>query len=112
MKTIAEKAKEYANGVFEDFIESVDFFTSEDIENAVKHGVELAQKWISVEDELPEKGKTVLIINNFGFEGVGCYDGKIWKFYSIDILTNSFNIKECVVGGFTNITHWRIIDLK
>ena len=54
----------------------------------------------------------VLIINNFGFEGVGCYDGKIWKFYSIDILTNSFNIKECVVGGFTNITHWRLIDLK
>lgn len=80
--------------------------------NSFKTGIEFAQRWISVKDELPEKGKMVLIINNFGFEGVGCYDGKIWKFYSIDVLTNSFNIKECVVGGFTNITHWRLIDLK
>lgn len=103
MKTIAEKAKEYANGVFEDFIESVDFFTSEDIENAVKHGVELAQKWISVEDELP-------IVKSNGFSDLVITKNKYnnYKLERYDFESKCFN--ELRYGD--EVTHWRQIDLK
>jgi hypothetical protein len=97
MKTIEEAAKEYAEikdkanaeFVMEDFIE----------------GVKFAQRWISVDEELPEiKKETYKIlvksnnveVNFFWVIGDVCCDNK----RNIDF----FKIH--------NITHWRLIELK
>ncbi len=103
MKTIDEKAKEYANCVFEDFIESVDFFTSEDIENAILKGVEFAQRWIPVEEELPK-------VERSGFSDLvltkDCYDNVKLERYDFEL--KCFNELRY---GF-KVTHWRPIELK
>ena len=104
MKTIAEKAKEYANGVFGDFIESVDFFTSEDIENAVKHGVELAQKWISVNEELPSNNFNVLYKDSDGEEFLAFYTPELKKWTKYRSIGMPI---EC-----DNIIYWRPINVK
>lgn len=103
MKTIDEAAKEYANGVFEDFIESVDFFTSEDFENAILKGVEFAQRWIPVEEELPK-------VERSGFSDLvltkDCYDNVKLERYDFEL--KCFNELRY---GF-KVTHWRPIELK
>jgi hypothetical protein len=72
-----------------------------------KAGIDLAQRWISVEEELPPPvrqggySETVLIKDNFGGHKTGYYyhKDKCW----IDGLPNGF---------FREITHWRYIELK
>ena len=62
--------------------------------NGFKAGVEFAQRWISVEDELPEESDFVLVKT-----GSGC------------ITTAYFHQED---SYFTSgiITHWRPIELK
>ncbi|MDR1348155.1 MAG: DUF551 domain-containing protein [Prevotellaceae bacterium] len=57
MKTIKEAAREYALGNCG--IETFDY-----LQNAFIAGVEFAQRWISVEEELPEINRPVLTRNN------------------------------------------------
>ena len=62
--------------------------------NGFKKGVEFAQRWIPVEEELPEKSKQVIVKFENGWHTCTWIteDG-----------TFAFNVKP---------THWRYIDLK
>jgi hypothetical protein len=97
MKSINQAAKEYA-----EMRSSSPVF----IENHItdfKEGVEFAQRWISVDDELPSDRETVLIkYLKDGKEKKSC--GQI-VLYSIEVYWQS--------GAWTQIpvTHWRHIDV-
>lgn len=56
MQTIEEATNEYVNNYTIIFPESA-------VKKAFKEGVEFAQKWISIEDELPQYYQTVLADN-------------------------------------------------
>lgn len=103
MKTIDEAAKEAG---------LVNRMAKTNIENAFKSGAEFAQRWIPVDEELPEINETVLINNRFDFKGVGCFDGSNWKFYTIEHVDGCLKCKKYTLENFTKITHWRPIELK
>jgi len=98
MKTIKEAAEEYAGfnkiGIVNDRI------------RAFKAGVEFAQRWISVEDELPEIKKEryqIFIKRAFKIDP--------YEVFSINTLIKS---KENLIEIFSefSVTHWRPIELK
>ena len=62
--------------------------------NGFKKGVEFAQRWIPVEEELPEKSKQVIVKLENGWHTCTWITGDG---------TFAFNVKP---------THWRHIDLK
>ena len=71
-------------------------------------GVEFAQRWISIEDELPEEDKVndfsvcILVKDMHGKAMSAYYDFKKCGFYS-----NALSKSELI-----GITHWRPIELK
>ena len=71
----------------------------------IEVGLRAAQRWISIEEDLPEINETVLMKNSFGCYGVGKWDGRDWTFYTIEGVAELSNwiSKEC--------THWRPIEL-
>ena len=94
MKTIEEAANElYPQNkptMFTQFVAGLE-------QSAFKSGVEFAQRWISVEDELPET----------------IYDEKIFLKYPI--LVKNIDGALQVLNTFSDIstyTHWRPIELK
>ena len=109
MKTIEETAKELyqldvipkSDRIPERFIEAIE--KSNSIKNleidAFKAGVEFAQRWIPVEEELPPPEESVLVKDCFGKHRVSVlmYDMKTWKTISMS-------------DG--RVTHWRPIELK
>ena len=74
-----------------------------------KAGVEFAQRWISVEDELPE-------VKNHGFSDLvltkNSYDNIMLERY--DSESKQFNgIRyDCIKNNDGQVTHWRPIELK
>ena len=74
-----------------------------------KAGVEFAQRWISVEDELPE-------VKNYGFSDLvltkNSYDIIMLERY--DSESKQFNgIRyDCINNNDGQVTHWRPIELK
>ena len=89
MKTIEEAAKEYAKDKYR-YIPDMIF----QCENHFEAGVEFAQRWIPVEEDLPEKSKQVI---------VKLKDGWHTCTWITEDGTFAFNVKP---------THWRYIDLK
>jgi len=59
-----------------------------------RKGIEFAQRWISVKDELPEEGEWVLCKSHVGDHYIGCSIGDRIR-----------------VDNITTITHWRPIEL-
>ena len=104
MKTIEEAAYEYACKVNEIWQSSVIATRSE---AAFKSGVEFAQRWIPVEEELPIKFKKddtineVLIKTAEEYINLGWYDSDMKSFNSAH---SDYEI--------LNVTHWRPIELK
>ena len=103
MKTINDAAQEYAinkyegcTGIIEDTL--VDF----------KAGVEFAQRWIPVEEELPEVGDVVLVRTKIG-KVLTCE-----MYIPMDDLGNVLGEKEwCGSYNFKQaVTHWRPVNLK
>ena len=86
MKTIEQAAEDYAK---------IDKANAEWVMEDFKAGIEFAQRWISVEEELPENGITVLIKDKNGYNGLKCRRYGEWDY-----------IKP------KTITHWRPITLK
>ena len=102
MKTIEEAAIQYANTK-----SSSDVFIESHIKD-FKAGVEFAQRWIPVEEELPEVGEIVLVRTKIN--KVTTCEMYIPKDYLGNILGEkewaaSYNFKQA-------ITHWRPINLK
>ena len=77
-----------------------------------KAGVEFAQRWISVEDELPEEGVSVLIKNDFGCIGIEILENGIWRMCTVEKIAGLLNLKEYELEKFATPTHWRPIELK
>ena len=77
-----------------------------------KAGVEFAQRWISVEDELPEEGVSVLIKNDFGCIGIEILENGIWRMCTVEKIAGLLNLKEYELENFATPTHWRPIELK
>ena len=94
MKTIVEESRLYAESKANPMFRSLEVSIAE---KAFKAGVEFAQHWISVEDELPET----------------IDDEKI--FLREPILIRNIDGALQVLNTFSNIgtyTHWRPIELK
>ena len=78
-------------------------------DNIFKAGAEFAQRWISVEDELPE-------VKNHGFSDLvltkNIYDNIMLERY--DSESKKFNgIRyDCIINNDGQVTHWRPIELK
>ena len=105
MKTIEDAARDYAES-FED-----NDYTIE-TEFAFKAGAEFAQRWISVEEELPDIGEEVLVKRELR-------QGDTWvqRFCSVSTrLAPSGeweDVKWSDVGHTRGIvTHWRLIEFK
>ena len=89
METIEQIAKEYACGK-----SSSEVFRSAH-EADFKAGIEFAQRWINVEDELPSIGDHILIYLKRD-------KLKIWRIFNED--------DRILVSNYA--THWRPIELK
>ena len=86
MRTVEQKAEEYL---------MCDFDSNDiDLSDAFKEGVTFAQRWIPIEEELPEKLVQVIV----KFEDGWCTCTWITEDGDFD-----FNVKP---------THWRHIDIK
>ena len=75
-------------------------------------GVEFAQRWISVEEELPQEGISVLIKNDFGYFGINVLENGIWRMCTVEKIAGLLNLKEYELKKFAMPTHWRPIELK
>ena len=87
MKTIEEAAIDYA-------LSREDNDYTIETEMAFEAGVEFAQRWIHVEEYLPEKSKQVIVKLENGWHTCT---------WIMEDGTFAFNVKP---------THWRYIDLK
>jgi len=87
MKTIEETAKYYA--------EITDPANAEFVMEDFIAGVQFAQRWISIDKELPENGITVLTKDKNGYNGLACRRYDKWDYIKLE-----------------TITHWRPITLK
>ena len=74
--------------------------------NGFKAGVEFAQRWISVEDELPEKQGYYLVLKTPLFRG-NC-NVVVAEFHE----DNKTFYYQRSYSAIENITHWRPIELK
>ena len=108
MKKIQEAAKEYSINSNSNFVE--------DGEKEFKAGVEFAQRWIPVEEELPEESQDWHHERNQNYK---YYDNVLCKSKNNKVFVArrySFlngNIKWNVSSTSENsITHWRQIELK
>ena len=102
MKTIKEAAHEY-------FRAAQLGFENPGSENGFKAGVKFAQRWISVEDELPEVknhgfSDLVLTKNSYGNIMLERYDSESKQFNGIRY--------DCINNNDGQVTHWRPIELK
>jgi len=110
MKTIEEAAREYADSIWgENYITECKNYHSD----GFKSGVEFAQRWVPIEEELPEQGNNVLVkllkpdynssikdatVESITIAYVNCY--------------NQFIISMMNNWESDFITHWRPIELK
>jgi hypothetical protein len=96
MKTIEEAANEYSASR-----ENNDYTI--ETEMAFNAGVEFAQQWISVEDEMPNSKEIILVKSNLNCYGTAYCHGKESGFilYGDDAYIR-----------FGIITHWRPIERK
>ena len=100
MKTIEEAAKNYA---ISRHVDSVELKFVGKYQQAFKAGAEFAQRWISVEEELPEideSGESDLILM------------KIDHFVYVGNYTEDREWVELITREKYTPTHWRPIELK
>lgn len=94
MKTIEEAAKQYGEKV-----SPHSTWTAKNVEISFKAGIDFAQRWIPVKEELPEIKKHDYQI----------FVKDIYGYNVLDIDTDT-DIKETL--SLNDVTHWRPIELK
>lgn len=94
MKTVKEAAREYAENrpYLSNEPEKIKYY------NSFQAGVAFAQRWIPVEEELPEKQVLILVKKTSETMVVCKYTGKLW-----------LDVRNATI---TNVAHWRYINLK
>jgi hypothetical protein len=105
MRTIKEKAREYALGNCG--IETFDY-----LQNAFIAGVEFSQRWISVDEELPEQTMEIKKVGDYRYTKVQVLVRSKNRYGTS---TRSYNPNHGWHWSNTNddesITHWRPIEL-
>lgn len=104
MKTIEDLALEYVNST------SI-IFPDDSVKKAFKKGVEFAQRWISVDDELPPCSGEDILIKGIDFEG----RKDIPDIGYMHTSSNNIPYKENFIslsGEIMEVTHWRPIEFK
>jgi len=109
MKTVEEESIEYAESKANPIFRSLEVSIAA---KAFEAGAEFAQRWISVEDELPKEGISVLIKNDFGYFGINVLENGIWRMCTVEKIAGLLNLKEYELEKFATPTHWRPIELK
>lgn len=110
MKTIEEAASIYAEPIASDLShKSMDDLNICDLEDYIaesfKEGVEFAQRWIPVEEELPDEKNGYINKEVIAFTSDNCAYVLIYDDY-IGWLPNGTD------ADIDNITHWRPIEIK
>lgn len=104
METIEDLALDYVNSASITFPE-------EAVKKAFKAGAEFAQRWISVDDELPPCSDEDILIKGIDYRGIeGMCD--IGYMHSSP---NNIPKKENFIplsGEIIKVTHWRYLELK
>ena len=104
MKDLEDLALDYVNSTSITFPE-------EAVKKAFKKGVEFAQRWISVDDELPPCSDEDILIKGIDFEGRKDMPDIGYMHSS----ANNIPYKENFIslsGEIMEVTHWRPIELK
>ena len=107
MKTVEEEAVFLSN---KNVLSNINWNDTSELErlkakyyDGFKAGAEFAQRWISVEDELPEIGDIFLVKTD---------NGCITTAYLHGIKSGFITYGEDAYIEFGTITHWRPIELK
>jgi len=93
MKTIEQAASEYTPKNWSSLGKIAD--------DAFKAGVKFAQQWISVDEELPEKGSRVLLKNENGYIEI--------RTMGVSSISNG-KLRNTIGGHL--VAHWRPIEVK
>lgn len=107
MKTIEEASKEHE----QQFGFNSDGEINSSPAESFKKGVEFAQRWISVDDELPPCSDEDILIKGIDFEGRKDMPDIGYMHSS----ANNIPYKENFIslsGEIMEVTHWRPIELK
>ena len=99
MKSIEEAAKEYAKLEYEDLYDEDSLDVDITIKDFTK-GVEFSQRWIQVEEELPDNFTSVLVRDN------ECSPIRSTAIYLDGVFHPDF------VLTHNQVTHWRPIEYK
>ena len=98
MKTIKDAASDYA----EETKDTTNGMLYADSQDAFRAGAEFAQRWIPVEEELPEtnefeESKIIIIKGKYGID-IGRYYSMSKRFF--------------LASGNFEVTHWRYVELQ
>ena len=107
MKSIEEAAREYAVHM----VGSDSSYEQNDLEEGFKAGVEFAQQWISVDDELPPCSDEDILIKGIDSDGRENMPDIGYMHSSNDNKPSKENFIS-LSGEITEVTHWRPIELK
>ena len=103
-ETIEDSALDYVNSTSITFPEDA-------VKKAFKSGVEFAQRWISVDDELPPCSDEDILIKGIDFEGRKDIPDIGYMHSSSNNIPNKENFIS-LSGEIMEVTHWRPIELK
>ena len=106
MKSIDVAAREYAI-----HMKGSDSYEQNDLEEAFKKGVEFAQRWISVDDELPPCSDEDILIKGIDSDGRENMPDIGYMYSSSNNIPNKENFIS-QSGEITKVTHWRYLELK
>ena len=88
-----------------------DSYEQNDLEEAFKKGVEFAQRWISVDDELPPCSDEDILIKGIDSDGRENMPDIGYMYSSSNNIPNKENFIS-QSGEITKVTHWRYLELK
>jgi hypothetical protein len=106
MKTVKQAAEEYRHA----------FLVSEGTNIArVSHmsfeaGVEFAQRWVSVDEELPDGSEQMLLIRHNEGISTGFFSKNHAGVKNVFLFGS--NLKNCLINPFRKSTHWKPIEYK
>ena len=104
MKDLEDSALDYVNSTSITFPEDA-------IKKAFKSGVEFAQRWISVDDELPPCSYEDILIKGIDSDGRENMPDIGYMYSSSNNIPNKENFIS-QSGEITKVTHWRYLELK
>ena len=108
MQTIEEKARKYYNLIAK---QSGNHDCAECAEAGFKAGVEFAQRWISVDDELPPCSDEDILIKGIDSDGRENMPDIGYMYSSNENKPSKENFIS-LSGEITEVTHWRYLEIK